>query len=196
MFAAVVGRDVPFAADHGLVAGPAHHLSDGHATPVKIAQVARERGSRIHHVADAGLVRVQAGEKAGAAGTAAGRIAEVREADAGTGQAVDVRRADLAAVTADVAETHVIGKDDDDVGAREGCGKGTAGVESTGRCELYKVPAEDQGLIVPPKELSWRTVFARSRAARRRPASSRWNPAQECPARARHSDRCRSCRPP
>ena len=69
----------------------------------------------LHHVADARLVRIQAGEQARPGRAAAGRVVELREPQAAGGQPVEVRRVDLAAVAADVREAHVVGEDDDDV---------------------------------------------------------------------------------
>src|SRR5256885_5712171 len=97
---------------------------------------------------------IEAGEQAGAAGTTAGGVAEVREANPGTGQAIDVGRADLTSVAAHIAEAHVVRQNDDDVGTILWCRKRMAGAECTGRREFYEVPAEDQGPILPPKELS------------------------------------------
>ena len=49
---------------------------------------------------------------------AARRVSEVREPDAGFGQAVDIGRADLAAVAAEVGPAEVVGQNDENVGSR------------------------------------------------------------------------------
>ena len=76
----------------------------------------------LHHVADAGLVRVEAGQQAGPGRAAAGGVVELGEPEPAGGERVQVRRADLAAVAAEVGEAHVVGQDDDDVGPRRGIG--------------------------------------------------------------------------
>ena len=48
---------------------------------------------------------------------AVNRVAEVREADAGLGQAIDLGSVDFAAMAAEVAESRIVGQHDDDVGA-------------------------------------------------------------------------------
>ena len=59
----------------------------------------------VHHVPDAGLVRVEAGEQAGPGRAAAGGVVELGEPQAAGGQRVEVRRGDLAAVAAEVARS-------------------------------------------------------------------------------------------
>src|ERR1035438_6591184 len=60
-------------------------------------------------------MRIKPGEKRSTARTAARRVAEMREADAGLRQAIDIGRMDLAAVATEIAETHIVGHHDDDV---------------------------------------------------------------------------------
>src|SRR5262249_43135291 len=72
------------------------------------------------HVADAGLVRVEAGHEAGPARAAAGGVVELGEAQAVLGQGVEVGGADLAAVTAEVGVAEVVGEDEKDVGPAGG----------------------------------------------------------------------------
>ena len=56
----------------------------------------------IDHVADAGLVGVDAREERGAGGAAATGVIELREAQAVLRQGVEVRRGDFAAVAPDI----------------------------------------------------------------------------------------------
>src|SRR5262249_54540761 len=56
-------RDMPLAAGHGLVSASALHFGDGHTATIEIARVSRQR-SRVDHVADARLVRIQSREQA------------------------------------------------------------------------------------------------------------------------------------
>ncbi len=122
VFVALADRGhMPLAAHERRVTGGFERLSDGDALAVQVAAIAGQP-EVAHHVADAGLVGVEAGEQAGAGGAAAGGVVELGEADAARGQPVDVGRADLAAVTAEVGKAHVVGHHQDDVGPRGGGG--------------------------------------------------------------------------
>ena len=64
------------------------------------------------------------------------------------GEAVEVRRADLAAVAADVAEAHIVGHDEDDIGALGGgrvCG---CCAQRARGCGLQKVTAGNHSAIL------------------------------------------------
>jgi hypothetical protein len=63
-----------------------------------------------------GLVRVQARQQRRAGGAAAGRVVELGVAQPVTRQRIDIGRADLAAVAADVGPPQVVREDDEDVG--------------------------------------------------------------------------------
>ena len=62
------------------------------------------------------LLSVVTGEKRGPRGPAAGRVVELRVADAVGGQRVEIGRGDFAAVAAGVGEAHVVGEKDQKVG--------------------------------------------------------------------------------
>ncbi len=120
--------DVPLADHVGAVAGGLECLGDREAAPVEVAAIAVEHAI-FHHVADAGLVRVEAGEERGAGRAAAGRVVELGEAHAAAGQAVEVGRFDFAAVAAEIGVAHVVRHNEDDVGPRRGGGGGAGGAE-------------------------------------------------------------------
>ncbi|MNP01090.1 hypothetical protein D3C76_928930 [compost metagenome] len=120
---------VPFAAHQGLVTGIAKQLRQGHHAVIEIAFVAwladQFRGQRFGHGTDAGDVVVGAGEQHRAGWRAGRRGVEVGQAQAGVGQGVEVRGADLAAEGADVGEAEVVGDDHQEVRAAEqGIGHG------------------------------------------------------------------------
>src|SRR3954471_22362429 len=73
---------------------------------------------------------MEAGEERGARRTAAGRVVELREADALGCELVDVRRRDFTAVALEVGVAHVVDEDDDNVRSflRFGAGTGRPGV--------------------------------------------------------------------
>ena len=106
--------DVPLARHHGAVASALQHFGDGHGV---IAQVALIGASAIiaHHVADAGLVRMQAGQQGGARWAAAGEAVHLRKARAVRGEAVEIGRVDLGAVAADIGIAEIIGENEYDV---------------------------------------------------------------------------------
>ena len=80
------------------------------------ASAAFDVGQRV----EADLLGVVAGEERGARGPAAGRVVELREAQAVGGERVEVRRGDFAAVAAGVGEAHVVGEEDQEVGRLRG----------------------------------------------------------------------------
>ncbi len=107
-------RDVPLAAHVRLVAVALERLRDGDAALVQVAGVAL--GTRVvGEDADAGLVRVQAGQHRRPRRAAARGVVELREAQPVGGEAVEVRRLDLAAVAADVGVAHVVVEDQHDI---------------------------------------------------------------------------------
>ena len=108
------GADVPLAGHEGGVTGGPENLGEGGGAAVQLSFVSGERPG-LHHVADARLVRVEAGEQGGAGGAAAGGVVEAGETEAVFREGVEVRGLDLAAVAADVGPAQVIGEDDDDV---------------------------------------------------------------------------------
>ena len=110
------GRDVPFAAEIGLVLFLLENLGDGDAALVQIAGIAF-RPVAVGEDADPGLMRVQAGQQRGARRAAARGVVELRIAQAVGRQTVQIGCLDFAAVTADIGKSHVIVEDDQDVGA-------------------------------------------------------------------------------
>ena len=116
---ALAGGDVPFAGDVGAVAGGPEHLGERDAAAVEIAAVG-VGAVVLHHMADAGLMRIEAGEQRGARGAAARHVVELREPHATRGERVEIRRGDLAAVATDVGVADIVGHDDDEVGALGG----------------------------------------------------------------------------
>ena len=109
-----LGTQVPLAGQAGRVAGGLQRLGDRHAVRIDRARVAA-RPVVVGEDADAGLVRVQAGEQRGARRAAARSVVELREAYAAACQAIEIRGPDLTAVAADVGEPHVVDENQDDV---------------------------------------------------------------------------------
>lgn len=72
----------------------------------------------IHHVSDAGLVRVEPGQQAGSSGAAASRVVELSESQTCGGKCIQRWCADFTAVTAEIREAHVVAEDHNDVGTR------------------------------------------------------------------------------
>jgi hypothetical protein len=121
----VVLAQVPLAGHRGEVAGLAQHLGDRDAAVAEPAGGARRAlADDIVEVAHARLVRVQAGQQARARRRAARRGVELREADAGACERVEVRGGNLAAVGTDVGPAHVVDEHHDDVRPRDGAGRG------------------------------------------------------------------------
>ena len=110
-----VARDVPLARHVRAVTHGPQRFGDGDRIGREIAPVSRQPVVP-HHVAHAGLVRVEAGQQGRAGRAAAGRVVEVAEAQAVRGQKIEVGGVDLAAVAAEVGEAHVVRHDEDDVG--------------------------------------------------------------------------------
>src|SRR5437762_7969983 len=71
----------------------------------------------LGHVADACLVRIEAGKKGCARGTTTGGIVKLCETHAAPGEFVEIGCMDFAAVTTEIRIPHIIHKDDDDVRA-------------------------------------------------------------------------------
>jgi hypothetical protein len=63
------------------------------------------------------LVTVESGGEAGAGGSATGAVVEIRENETVLGEAVQVRGVDFAALEPGIRKPHVIGHDDENVGA-------------------------------------------------------------------------------
>ena len=136
--AAVVGRrtrvvavEVPFVDQAGAVAGGAEDGGDGGVLRQEVGAPhiggvapwvdldAADASGGALIVADAGVASVLAGHKRAARGRAdAAACIALGETGAGGGEPVDVRGAYmLTAVAREIAVAHVVGKDEDDVGA-------------------------------------------------------------------------------
>ena len=76
-----IAGDVPLAAQIAPVVLALEHFGDGHAVAIQVAGIALRPGA-VGENADPGLMRVEAGQKRGARGRAAGRIVELRIAQA------------------------------------------------------------------------------------------------------------------
>ena len=126
-----VSADMPLAGHQRAVAVGFQHFGDRRRILAKIALVGRGAEVRAH-VADASAVRIQAGQQRSARGAAAGRVVHGGQQRAVAGDAVDVRRANLSAHDAEVAETEVVGQDDDDVGTTPAAGVGRRGRRHAG----------------------------------------------------------------
>ena len=99
--------DVPLAGHICAVSGRFEDFGQRAARLVQVASVARVT-LVFHHVADPGLMGVQAGQQAGPGRAASGGVVELGEPHASRRQGVDVRRVDLASLAPDVREPHVI----------------------------------------------------------------------------------------
>ena len=137
---------VPFADHPRAVAGLLEQLGDGDVVVEQVAGVSRTalgRGLGADEVADARFVRMQAGdERRTRRATARGVIAFL-ETRAGLGQAVQVRRRNLAAVGAEVRVAEIIGEDDEHVRT-----VGRSERERAGRQE----ETEDHGVVTARPE--------------------------------------------
>ena len=111
-----VRRHVPFTGHVSGVSGGLEHLGDGANVLPEVALVTRQP-LVAHHPADARLMRVHAGEQRGPRGAAAAGVVKLRKTHALVRQRIQPRRADLAAVTADIAPPHVVRHCNDDIGA-------------------------------------------------------------------------------
>ena len=114
--------DVPLTDGIVSVAGGVEDFGDGEALAVEVSAVAWEMVI-VDHVADASLVGVQAREERGAAGATAGGVIELGEADSVGGEGIEVRGGDFATETTEIGEAHIVGEDDDDIGAGGRLGK-------------------------------------------------------------------------
>ena len=114
--------DVPLTDGIVSVAGGVEDFGDGEALAVEVSAVAWEMVI-VDHVADASLVGVQAGEERSAPGAAACGVIELGEADSVGGEGIEVRGGDFATETTEIGEAHIVGEDDDDIGAGGRLGK-------------------------------------------------------------------------
>lgn len=120
---------MPLADEAGGVAGGGEGVGDGALAEGDAIEAAHFEG-----IDGAGAVRVAAGEEGGAGGGADGRGGVVLgEADAFFGESVEAGSVGEAAVVAgDIAVSHVVGDDEDDVWARHGGTIAVGGMGVTG----------------------------------------------------------------
>ena len=112
----VAAANVPLARHHGAVAAALQRLGDGHAVVAQVALVLAD-AVVAHHVADAGLMRVEPGKQRSAGRAAACAVVRLGEAQPGPRQRVQVRRGDLRPVAADVRIPEIVRQDHHEVGA-------------------------------------------------------------------------------
>ena len=134
-------RDVPLAHHVGAVTGGLEGLGDRDTATIQLAAIA-VGAAIVHHVSDAGLMRIKPGEQRGARRAAAGRVVELRETHPALRQRVEVRRLDLTTVGTEVGVPHVVGHDDDDIRPRRGSGE-TRRPEQGSQDEHGQDPAEE-----------------------------------------------------
>ena len=118
----VDGRDVPLARHERLVIGG---LQDFRNRPARRAQVVGVSGQRaffIHHVPDAGLVRVQSAEQARARRAAARTVVELSESHPLAREPVEIGRRDLGTIGPDIGIAHIIRQYENDVRRPRGRG--------------------------------------------------------------------------
>jgi hypothetical protein len=89
----------------------------------------------VHHVADAGLMRIEAGEERRPGGAAAGGVVELGEAEAVFGEAVEGGGGDFTPVGADIGLAEIVGHDENNVGPGGGGGLEGEGCGTKGRAE-------------------------------------------------------------
>jgi len=115
---AVLLPEVPLAHDRGVVAGCSEHLGERHAPVVQSAVHALRLGlSAAVEMPHAGLMGIEPGEQCGPRRAAPRGVVKTCESQAAGRQRVDVRRGDLAAVAAEVAEPDVVHQDHHHVGS-------------------------------------------------------------------------------
>ena len=110
------GCDMPLTDTVGTVAGGFEHFGNG-GRAVQAAAVTLMTAI-LHHVADAGLMGITAGEERRASGATAGGVVELSKTEAVPGERVEIGRLNFAAVATDIREADVVGENDDDVRTR------------------------------------------------------------------------------
>ncbi len=114
---AVLLPEMPFPDDGRVIARRAEHLRHRHAAVIELCVRAfRLRQLQTIEIAHPGLMRIQTGHQRGPRGAAPRRVVKLREAHTARCQRIEIRCRDLAAVAAEIAESHVIDEDNEDVG--------------------------------------------------------------------------------
>ena len=141
---------MPFAHRRRAVARGLQHLRDGHAVRIQRAAVAGEflapitragilRRAVGSHEPDARLVRIQPREQRRARRAAARAVVKLREPHPARRERVEIRRANLTAVAAEIRPPEIVGEDDEDVRFC-GCDRGQRGPEAAKK--------KDQGQVI------------------------------------------------
>ena len=126
---------MPFSGHGGAVSARAERLGDGGTILAEIAAITGP-SVIVHHMPNAGLMRIETGHQRGACRAAARTVIERGEARASGGERVNMRRLNLRSITADVGEAEIIGEQNDDIGTP---GRGLAG-RGKARAEREKLP--------------------------------------------------------
>ena len=116
---AVVAANVPFSGHQRVVPGWTQHLGERHALTIQEALVGSLDSQRLigrrRHVADSGLVRMKPRQQTRSCGAAAAGVVELGESQSVARELIDVGRLDLASITTQVRESHVVHEDHDNV---------------------------------------------------------------------------------
>ena len=115
-FVCLVGGHVPLPGHVGSISCRLKHLRNRDTVPVEISLILRNPVV-AHHVANAGLVRIESGEKGSASGAATCRIVKLSEPKAIRGKAIECWGVNLSSVTTDVRVAHIVRHDKDDIWA-------------------------------------------------------------------------------
>ena len=97
-----IAVEVPFADRESRIAGGAEHFAHGGAA----------------FYAEAGILPILAAHERRAGGLALRRIVELRETETLRGEVIKVGRGNFAAVAAEIRVTHIVGEDENNIGAR------------------------------------------------------------------------------
>ena len=134
--------EVPLARHRREVAGVAEDFGDRHRSGQEpAANPFRVRLDPIIEPAHSGLVRIEARQQRRPRGAAPRRVISLREANTPSGEPVEIRRRNLAAVRADVGEAQVVDQHDDDVGpiVRDGRQRGAEAPDQERRAEPWSI---------------------------------------------------------
>lgn len=122
--------DVPFSGGVASVAGGPQSLGDREAPPIQITAITIATAI-FHHMADAGLVRIEPGEQRGASRAAPRGVVEMGETQPAFGQRVEIGGGNISAVTSEIGVADIVGENDDDVRAW----RGAESALSPGQCD-------------------------------------------------------------
>ena len=120
----VLQADVPFSGHGGEISGGLERFGNGGALGIEPAFITGH-AAVFHHVADPGLMRINARQQRGAGGATAAGIVELGETQTVFGKGIEMRRRNLRTVAANVGEAHVIHQNHDDIGRHRDRSGGT-----------------------------------------------------------------------